>query len=260
MPEKVRSIIVASSRARTGKTLLARLIADHFSLLGIPRRIFDTDAADKKLRSYFPDEATVVDLERVPDQMKLFDTLATPDQTSQIVDLTHRSFTKFFGLMREIDYVPEAQANGIETVIFYIPDSEAESYEQGLSLREHFRGAAFVLVKNAALGEPSREATRSEAFAVLASHNSTLIMPKLDPFFVSAVEDPRLSLSEFTRRLAAKDSAPPLSPGQMSMAYMSREARNEIAGWLQVAFQEIRRAFRDADLHARILAHDRFGA
>jgi hypothetical protein len=259
VPEKVRSIIVASSRARTGKTLLARLIADHFSLLGIPRRLFDTDAADKKLRGYFP-EATVVDLERVPDQMKLFDTLSSADQTTQIIDLTHRSFAKFFGLMRDIDYVAEAQANGVETVIFYIPDIEPDSYEQGLSIREHFRDAAFVLVKNGAIGEPGRDASRSEAFAALASHNSTLVLPKLDPFFVSAVEDPRLSLSEFTRRLAAKDSAPPLPPGQMSMAYMSREARNEIAGWLQVSFQEIRRSFRDADLHARILAHDRFGA
>lgn len=259
MPEKVRSIIVASLRARAGKTLLARLIAEHLSLLGEPRRIFDTDAADKKLHGYFP-EATVVDLERVSDQMKLFDTLASADRTSQIIDLTHRSFTKFFGLMRDIDYVAEALANDVETVIFYIADTEAESYEQGLSVREHFRDAAFVLVKNAALGEPSRDAVRNEAFSSLTSHGSSLVLPKLDPFFVSAVEDPRLSLSEFTRRLAAKDSAPPLPPGQLSMAYMSLEARNEIAGWLQVAFQEIRRAFRDADLHARILAHDRFGA
>lgn len=260
VPDKVRSIVVASSRPRTGKTLLARLIADHLSLIGEPRKIFDTDAADKKLHAFFPHETTVVDLDRVPDQMKLFDSLTAPERTSQIVDLTHRSFAKFFNLMRDIDYVAEARANGVDPIIFYIPDIEADSYEQGLTIREHFHDCAFVLVKNAALGEPGREAARSEGYSALASHSPTLVLAKLDPFIVSAIEDPRLSLSEFTRRLAAKDAAPPLAPGQMSMAYMSLEARNEIAGWLHLVFTEIRRALRDADLHARILAHDRFGA
>ena len=260
VPDKVRSIVVASSRPRTGKTLLARLLADHLSLTGEPRKLFDTDAADKKLRAFFPDETTVVDVERVPDQMKLFDSLTAPERTSQIVDLTHRSFAKFFNLLREIDYVAEARANGVDPIIFYIPDIEAESYEQAVAIREHFHDCAFVLVRNAALGEPGREAARGEGYAALASHSPTLVLAKLDPFIVSAIEDPRLSLSEFARRVAAKDAAPPLAPGQMSMAYMSLEARNEIAGWLQLVFGEIRRALRDADLHARILAHDRFGA
>lgn len=259
MPEKKHVLIVASPRPRVGKTLLARLLADHLSLIGEARRLFDTDAADMRLTAFFPGGTTVVDIERVPDQMKLFDSLAMEPASSQVVDLTHRSFGKFFGLMRDIGYVAEAKAAGLETVIFYIPDSEPDSYEQGLVLRDGFRECGFVLVKNAAIGDPSRETLRNRSFQVLAGHSPNILLRQLDPFLVSAVEDVRLSLSDFMRRSMQRQAPAPLSPDQMSLAYLSLEARNGITAWLQTTFNEIRRALRDTDLQANILAHDRFG-
>lgn len=260
MAEKKHVLIVASPRPRVGKTLLARVLADHLSLSGEARRLFDSDAADARLTEFFPGGTTVVDLERVPDQMKLFDSLAMEPASSQIIDLTHRSFGKFFGLMRDINYVAEAKAAGLETVIFYIPDSEPDSYEQGLALRDRFRECGFVLVKNAAIGEPSRETLRNGSFLALSGHSPSIVLRQLDPFLVSAVEDVRLSLSDFMRRSMLRQSPAPLSPDQMSLAYLSLEARNGITAWLQPTFNEIRRALRDTDLQADILAHDRFGA
>jgi hypothetical protein len=259
VPNKQHAIIIASPRARTGKTLLARLIADHLSLSGEPRAIFDTDVADHGLTAFFPD-ATSIDLDRVPDQMKLFDTLATPVKTTQVIDLAHRSFAKFFNLMREIDFVAEAKANGINPVIFYVPGGDADSYEQGHAIRERFREGGFVLVKNAMLGEPGRDTQRHPSYVDLASHNPRITLPTLDPFFVTAIEDPRLSLSEFSRRSMMKEAPSSLSPERMSIAYLSLEARNAISVWLQMSFNEIRRALKETDLRAEILAHDRFGA
>jgi hypothetical protein len=259
VPNKLHAIVVASPRARTGKTLLSRLIADHLTLSGEPRTIFDTDASDRRLNAFFPD-ATVVDVDRVPDQMKLFDSLAGPVKTSLVIDLTHRSFAKFFGLLRDIEFVAEAKASGINPVVFFIPGTDAESYEQGHAIRERFRECGFVLVKNTVLGEPSRDALRSPAFIDLASHNPKAILPALDPFFVPAIEDPRLSLSEFLRRSMMKESPSSLSPDRVSIAYLSLEARNAISIWLQKSFNEIRRALKETDLRAEILAHDRFGA
>ena len=54
--------------------------------------------------------------------MSLFDRLAAPSAEVQIVDVAARSFKKFFDLMRESDYVAEARARNVETVIFYIPE------------------------------------------------------------------------------------------------------------------------------------------
>jgi hypothetical protein len=259
VPEKKHVLIVTSPRPRVGKTLLARVLAAHLSLTGDEPKLFDTDAADRRLTAFFPGKTTVVDLERVPDQMKLFDTLAAEPAGSQIIDLTHRSFGKFFRLMHEIGYVAEGKARGIETVVFYIPDSEPESYELGLDVRTRFPESGFVLVKNAALGEPSRDALNNSSFMTLAGHSPVVQLRLLDPFLVSAIEDVRLSLSEFARRSMLRQAPPPLPSDQMSLAYLSLEARNGISAWLHAAFAEIRRALRTTDLQADIVAHDRFG-
>lgn len=234
MPEKGLAIIVASPRARNGKTLLARLIADHLLLMGEAPRLFDTDAAEKKLSLYFPARSTVIDLERVPDQMKLFDTLASSPSETRVVDLTHRSFQKFFHMMREIDFVAEAGLCDVETVLFYIPDRDPESWEQGRILRDQFHDCAFVLVENAAVGELGRETLRGNAYRALRTHSLKLCMPQLDPFFAGAIADTALSLSEFLRPQPGRPR-----PQQMPFAYLSLEGRAAITTWLKQTFREI---------------------
>ena len=258
--KKHHVLIVASLRPRTGKTLLARLLAEYLTLSGEPRVVFDTDAAEPRLAAFFPKDAKVVDLDRVPDQMKLFDTLVSDPGKSQVIDLTQRSFAKFFKLMRDIGYAEEAKAAGVEPVIFFIPDGSPESFEQALALRERFRDSGLVLVNNDVVSEPSRAALNSSGMIGLAGHKPQMRLPLLDPFFVSALDDVRLSLSEFMRRSSQGDAAPPLAPGQMSLAYLSIEARSGISTWLTPLFNEFRRALQHTDLQARILAHDRFGA
>lgn len=260
MPSKKHVLIAASIRPRIGKTLLARLLAEHIALAGEPRLLFDTDAAEPRFSAFFPGETTVVDLERVPDQMKLFDALPTQADRSQVVDLTQRSFAKFFNLMRDTGYAEEAKARGIEPVIFYIPDNSAEAYEQGLALRERFKECGFVLVRNEILAEPGRDALNSSGMIGLSGHKPRMRLPQLDPFFASAIDDVRLSLSDFMRRSAQREGPPPLPPGQMPLAYLSLEARNGIISWLHIAFSEIRRALQYTDIQAEILSHERFGA
>lgn len=260
MPAKKHVLIAASIRPRTGKTLLARLLADHLTLAGEPRILFDTDAAEPRLSAFFPGQTTVIDLDRVPDQMKLFDALQGQPDRSQVVDLTQRSFVKFFNLMRDTGYADEAKERGIEPVIFFIPDNTAEAYEQAFTLRERFRDCGFVLVRNEFLGEPGKDALNSSGMIGLSGHKPTVRIPQLDPFFASAVDDVRLSLSDFMRRSTQREGPPPLPPGQMPLAYLSLEARTGIAAWLHVAFNEIRRALQYTDVQADILSHDRFGA
>jgi hypothetical protein len=257
VPDKKHAIIVASPRARTGKTLLSRLIVDHLLLSGVPHVVFDTDAVERRLAGFFPDRSIVIDLDRVPDQMKLFDTLNSPVAITQVIDLTHRSFKKFFSLVRDIDFFSEAKAMGFEPVIFYIPDGEAEAYEQGIALRDQFRDSGFVLVRNEGLGEPSRESLRNPSFAAFVAHAPRMILQRLDPFFLTAIGDPKLSLSEFLRRSLMRESPAKMGTDQMSIAYMSREARSGITAWLQGALNEIRRVLHEAEVRRDLLSHDR---
>jgi hypothetical protein len=48
-----------------------------------------------------------------------------------------------------------------------------------------------------------------------------------------------------------------LAPDQLSIAYMSREARSGITTWLQSTFNEIRRVLQEAELRKDLLSHDR---
>jgi hypothetical protein len=262
MPGKNFAIIVASPRARTGKTLLARLIADWFLLRERRIEIFDTDAIEKSLAACFPGKAAVIDLDRTVDQMKLFDTLAAPMPESQVIDLTHRSFQKFFKLMRDSDYVSEAKARGIEPVVFYIPDRDAETYEQGRNIRDFFHDAAFVLTENPFLGDIPKETRRSESYLAFKTHRPVFQVPQLDPFLTGVVMDPALSLSEFMRRSLATDpsaSLPP-PPGQASLAYLSRETRAGLTAWLKPMFGKIEEILTEIGDRPMPPRHDPFGA
>jgi hypothetical protein len=92
---------VTSVHARTGRTLLARVLAEHFVLSGQRPLIFDTDPVEHRLQSCFPHDTIVVDLNEVRDQMTLFDTLAAPSPESRVADVSHQAFRKFFRVMSE---------------------------------------------------------------------------------------------------------------------------------------------------------------
>lgn len=219
------AIIVASARARSGKTLLARLLAEHFVLSGMQPAIFDTDAA-APLVARFPKDASALDIDRVTDQMALFDGLSAPAANSRIVDLSHRASKKFFNLMLESDYIREARANGLEPVVFYIGGTDQEAFEQAEELRYRIGDCPFVFIENAFLGEVKQSIRDSDEFYALAQLPTGMLIPALDPFFMEVIEEPDVSLSEFMR-------APTLK--------MAPETRAEIRSWLMKGLGEIYR-------------------
>src|SRR2546423_2059376 len=155
--------IVASLHGRAGKTLLARALADYFILSGGKPGIFDTDPVERGLHALFPDAACVVDLASVRDQMLLFDTLAAPSPEMRLVDVTHRSLTKFFELLRDTDFIFEARSRDIVPVVFYIPDRKVDSFEAGLVLRDNFPDCPFIVVQNGCFQQPKRNVRQSAA-------------------------------------------------------------------------------------------------
>ncbi|MBV8840980.1 MAG: hypothetical protein JO000_30955, partial [Alphaproteobacteria bacterium] len=130
--------IVASLHGRTGKTLFARVLADYFLLSGNRPLVFDTDFTEQTLRAAFPIDTVVLDLSETRDQMRLFDTVAARSPEARVVDVSHYVFRKFFKVMEDCDFVSEARERGVEPVIFYIANRNADAYEEGRQLRERF--------------------------------------------------------------------------------------------------------------------------
>jgi hypothetical protein len=247
MTELNFAIAVASPRPRTGKTLLARALADYFVAAGTGIELFETEAEAPRLSAYFPERTTVVDLDRVLDQMTLFDRLAMPVAQVRVVDVAERSFRRFFDLLRQTDFVVEARGRRIETAIFYIPGRDTDSYEQGRRLRERFPDCSFVVAENEAVGEIDRYARINDAYWALKKHDLRLLMPRLDQLFSLALDDTKLSLAEFTHAPPAQRSA-----AHFSFAFLSPHARTGIQRWTRTMFGELERVLRGVRARAAV--------
>lgn len=220
---------------------------DHFSQSRESVEIFDTDAANPKLAEHFLGLSTVLDLDKVRDQMSLFDRLAAPAAQVQIVDVTARSFKKFFDLMRESDYVTEARARNVETVIFYIPGQDAESYEAGGRLLARFPDCAFVTAENEHLGEIDKYARVGDGYLALKQHARRMLIPRLDSLFALALAESKLSLGDFVGEPPAERT-----PAHTSIAYASAHMRAGIGRFAKSLFEQIERAMQGMGAKAAI--------
>ena len=108
---KSLAILVVSPHERSGTTLIARLFADFFRIAGQAPLLFDTDVQHPKFSKYFPD-AQLVDLGTTKGRMNLFDTLPVRTLQPKIVDVTHRAYSDFFTLVRDIDLIAELSRQG----------------------------------------------------------------------------------------------------------------------------------------------------
>lgn len=237
---KSLAILVVSPRERSGTTLIARLFAEFFRLSGDAPLLFDTDAAKPKFSKYFP-EAELVNLDRTRDQMRLFDTLPLRGHQPKIVDVTSRAFATFFALMRDTDLVSEARANNVEPVIVYVPHYEAEDFERGFRIREHF-GCEFMLGENAFLGEAPQSLHGLTTYWALKAHPVRMMVQLLDPMSMNLMEDERVSLAEFLK--ASAPGSPQPGPGEkarLPLAYLSLDARSKLRNWIKPSLREAQR-------------------
>lgn len=229
--------IVTSLHGRTGKTLLARALADYFVLAGDRPVLFDTDTNERTLHNWFPDDTLLTDLTETRDQMLLFDTMVARSPKSRIVDVSHYAYKRFFKVMRESQFAAEARVRNVEPIIFYIADRNADAYEEGLLLRERFDDCTFALVENAFVGRVKDVTRRSPSYRALMDHHLRITVPPLDLAIAEAIDDPAVSLSDIMKQ--------PLSRGaDEHPAGLSFEEQTEVRRWLVHLFREVHRASR----------------
>jgi hypothetical protein len=240
--------IVASLHARTGKTLLARVLGDYFALSGRPPLVFDTDVTEQTLRASFPYDTVVVDLAETRDQMTLFDTLARRAPEARVVDVSHHAFRKFFKVMFESQFAAEAHLRHVEPIIFYIADRGPDAYEEARLLRARFDDCAFVLVDNAHIGKVKEQTQRAAAYQEMQEHDLRMALPRLDPALADALEDPGLSLGDIVSQPLSRSDVESM-PGGLPF-----EERAMLRAWLMQAFRDIHRLTRAIETRAPALS------
>ena len=93
--------------SRTGVSTTARLLTDYYLSRQTSIEGFDTDLREPFYGPCFPNDRSI-DVSDIKGQISLFDGLLIDNETPKIVDVWHRSYEKFFGMINEIGFMEEA--------------------------------------------------------------------------------------------------------------------------------------------------------
>jgi hypothetical protein len=140
--------IVASPRPATGKTFLARVVADFLRKDGGKVEAFELSPGDVALTDQLPGLTEYSDLDSTQAQMRLFDRLIQSDGVAKVVDVGHASFKQFFCLMDEIGFADEARRRGMEVIVLYAADAHPISVKAYEILQRRLASLVLVPVFN----------------------------------------------------------------------------------------------------------------
>ena len=113
-------ILVGADKGGVGKTTVSRTLLDYFTAHQIPIRAFDTEAPKGTLKRFHPDLTDVVDMTKVPDQMKIFDTLNSAEATVTLIDVRAGLMSPTLQALRDIGFIEAAKKGQITFALFHI--------------------------------------------------------------------------------------------------------------------------------------------
>src|SRR5437016_12841680 len=79
-------VLIGADKGGVGKITATRTLLDYFAAHQVRARAFDTEAPKGTLKRFDPGVTDVVDINLVPDQMKIFDTLSG-EQAVTVIDV-----------------------------------------------------------------------------------------------------------------------------------------------------------------------------
>ena len=214
--------IVASPRPGSGKTFLARLIADFLRMDGGAVEAFELSPGDVALSDLLPAFTTRADLDSTRAQIALFDRLILPDGVAKVVDLGHGAFERFFGLIEEIGFVDEAERRALEIIVLFAADPHARAVNAYAELQRRFPAMVVAPVFNEGILKGRR---LREQYPFSRAATVPLQIPLLPPALKAYTERSGHSFADFHSQLPA---AIPIGPAF------------ELRSWTKRTFLEFR--------------------
>ena len=113
-------ILVGADKGGVGKTTVSRTLLDYFTAHQVPVRAFDTEAPRGTLKRFHPDLTDIVDMTKVPDQMKIFDTLNSAEAAVTMIDVRAGLMSPTLQALRDIGFIEAAKKGQITFAVFHI--------------------------------------------------------------------------------------------------------------------------------------------
>jgi hypothetical protein len=141
-------IIVGADKGGVGKTTVARTLLDYFDAHQIPTRAFDTECPKGTLKRFHPDVTDIVDINLVPDQMKIFDTLSSADAAVTVIDVRAGLMSGTLKALRDIGFIDAAKKGQITFAVFHILGPTIASLDEIADTAAYLGDARYFMVKN----------------------------------------------------------------------------------------------------------------
>jgi hypothetical protein len=139
-------LIVGADKGGVGKTTIARTLLDYFTARKVPIRAFDTEAPKGTLKRFHPELTDVVDVNLVPDQMRIFDTLSESQIT--MIDVRAGLLSPTLRALRDIGFIDAAKKGQITFAVFHILGPTIASLDEIAEASDFVNDAKYFLVKN----------------------------------------------------------------------------------------------------------------
>jgi hypothetical protein len=141
-------ILVGADKGGVGKTTVTRTLLDYFVAHNIPTRAFDTESPRGTLKRFHPDVTEVVDVTTIPDQMKIFDTLAEADAKITVIDVRAGLLSSTLAALRDIGFLDIVKKGQVTFAVFHILGPSIASLDEIAETAAFVGDAKYFLVKN----------------------------------------------------------------------------------------------------------------
>jgi hypothetical protein len=220
--------VVCSPNRQVGKTMLARLLAEHYTADSRPFAAFDLADEPPRLTDFLTHHVAIPSIKEIRDQVQFFDGLVEIDNVPKIIDVSHREFANFFTIADKIGLFEELRRRAIEPLILFLIDrSEVAAKTYGV-LRRRFTRTSLLPVRNLVV---SKGVPYGESFPHASRLVVSLEIAVLGPAAKAFVEREKFSFARLSKEV------PPYST-------IPVRTRAELDAW----FRRARFQFREMEL------------
>jgi hypothetical protein len=141
-------VIVGADKGGVGKTTVARTLLDYLLAHQVNTRAFDTETPRGTLKRFHPEGTSIVDATVVADQMKIFDTLNSPDPLITVIDLRAGLLSPTLKALRDIGLFEIVKNGQVTLALFHVLGPSIASLDEINETIGYLGNARYFLVKN----------------------------------------------------------------------------------------------------------------
>ena len=141
-------ILVGADNGGAGKTTVSRTLLDFFASRKVTTHAFDTEHPRGALARFHPGITDVVDITSVPDQMKIFGTIASSSGQVTVIDIRAGLMQPTLRALRDIGVIDKAKKDQLNLAVFHILGPSVASLEEIAETAKFLGDARYFLVKS----------------------------------------------------------------------------------------------------------------